>query len=376
MASRRDALKMIGAAVAASTLPATAAEAETLKSIAAAKGMRFGNAMGNLDDGKNGVRFNDPAYRALMARECGMLVAENEMKWPQLQPEPGPYRFEAADRMVAWARQENMLVRGHTLVWQSPRWLPEWVNQHDFGSRPAAMAERLLDTHIASVCGHFGKAVFSYDVVNEAVEPKDGSLIQNVLARHLGTLDQIDLAFRLARRHAPWAQLVYNDYMGPGQGSAKHRAGVLKLLADLKARGTPIDALGLQSHIGDALPASAMASNGEWRKFLDEVTAMGYDLLITEFDVNDRKLPAAATGRDAGVAAIARDYLDLTLSYPRCRDFLLWGMADHVNWLQVWKDARRPDGLPQRPTPYDDRLQAKPLRETIAQALRHMPQRA
>jgi GH35 family endo-1,4-beta-xylanase len=30
----------------------------------------------------------------------------------------------------------------------------------------------------------------------------------------------------------------------------------------------------------------------EWRKFLDEASGMGLDLLITEFDVNDRKLPA------------------------------------------------------------------------------------
>ena len=102
---------------------------------------------------------------------------------------------------------------------------------------------------------------------------------------------------------------------------------------------------------------------------------MGYDLLITEFDVNDRQLPADVAARDAGVAAIARDYLDLTLSYPRCRDFLLWGLADHVSWLQQWPDARRADGLPQRPTPYADDLRAKQLRETIAYALKVMPPR-
>ena len=79
--------------------------------------------------------------------------------------------------------------------------------------------------------------------------------------------------------------------------------------------------------------------------------------------------------RSAGVAAIARDYLDLTLSYPRCRDFLLWGMADHVSWLQHWPDARRADGLPQRPTPYDSDLRAKQLRETIAYAFKVMPPR-
>jgi endo-1,4-beta-xylanase len=329
MPNRRTMLQMLaataGASLAPSTVLAAATTPESLKSIAAKKGMSFGNALGS----KGG-----PAYRALMARECNMIVAENETKWPALQPRPGAYQFAVPDEMFAWAKKEGMQLRGHCLIWQSPKWLPDWVNAHDFGPQPVQAAERLLGEHIKTVCGHFGKDIISYDVVNEAVAPEDGKLIANVFSQRLGALEEIDLAFRLARQHAPHAQLVYNDYMGPGAGSAKHRAGVLKLLHDLRARGTPIHALGLQSHIGDGLPSSDTAAGSEWRKFLDEVSAMGYDLLITEFDVNDRKLPVDFAQRDAGVAAIARDFLDLTLSYPRCRDFLLWGMADHVNWLQ------------------------------------------
>jgi endo-1,4-beta-xylanase len=138
--------------------------------------------------------------------------------------------------------------------------------------------------------------------------------------------------------------------MREDRGSARHRAGVLKLLHDLKARGTPVHALGLQSHIGSWDESSNANGQQEWRKFLDEVTGMGLDLLITEFDVNDRKLPADIKVRDAGVAAMAKDYLDVTFSYRQCRDFLMWGMADHTSWLQGWHEAPRTDGRkPARP---------------------------
>ena len=228
------------------------------------------------------------------------------------------------------------------------------------------------------MCRHFGAGIYSYDVVNEAVDPNTGGMRRNVFTERLGAIEQVDLAFRLAREHAPHAQLVYNDYMRWDPGSAKHRAGVLKLLHALKARGTPVQALGLQSHIGswDDAAAAKAPPMLEWRKFLDEVTGMGLDLLITEFDVNDRRLPGDIATRDAGVAALARDYLDVTLSYPGLRDFLLRGMADHVSWLQDWKEAPRPDGLPMRCCPYDAQLQAKPLRSAIAAALESMPRRS
>jgi endo-1,4-beta-xylanase len=351
---------------------------EPLKAIASSKGMRFGNAMGyTMDASDKRVRFQDPGYRALMARECNAIVAENETKWPYLQPRPGEFNFAPADQMFAWAQEQGMAVRGHTLVWQQPKWLPQWVTEHNFGTQPAREAERLLRQHIGIVCGHFGDAVYSYDVVNEGVDPKTGELRSNVLTQAMGgdAVALIDLAFRLARERAPQAQLVYNDFMhwdGPN-----HRVGVLKLLQALKARGTPVQALGLQSHIEAAdQPASARAQqHREWRKFLDEVSAMGLDLLITEFDVSDRKLPTDIAQRDAAVAASAREYLDITLSYPRLRDFLLWGMADHVSWLQGWKDQVRADGQPQRCTPFDAQLRGKPLRTAIADALRAMPQR-
>src|SRR5437762_7258672 len=47
-----------------------------------------------------------------------------------------------SDEMFAWARARDMEVRGHTLLWQPSKWMPRWVNKHDFGARPAQEAER------------------------------------------------------------------------------------------------------------------------------------------------------------------------------------------------------------------------------------------
>jgi endo-1,4-beta-xylanase len=377
--SRRNTLAVLAAGLLPLSDVFGAPLPEPLKVLGKRKGLNVGNAIGIGRGHATGKFFNDPGYLALMARECNVLVTDNECKWPALEPRQGQYNYAPADRMFAWAREQGMKLRGHNLMWQPVKWQPKWVNEYDFGAQPAREAERLMREHIRTACGHFGTSIYSWDVMNEAVDPADGGLRANVFTERLGAIEQIDLSFRLAHEYAPHAQLVYNDYMRADEGSARHRAGVLKLLHELKSRGTPVHALGLQSHIGSW---DEMGNYGgdrnlrEWRKFLDEASGMGLDLLITEFDVNDRKLPADIVARDAGVAALAKDYLDVTFSYPNCRDFVMWGMADDFSWLQGWDEAPRLDGVPMRPTPFDSKFKGKPLRTAIADAIKAMPPRA
>lgn len=336
-----------------------------LKTLGAAKGLRVGNAIGM-------KTFADPRYRALMLRECDAMVTENECKWQIVAPRSPEMDFRDSDRLLAWGAQAGLKRRGHCLVWQPAKWLPKWVDDYDFGPRPAQTAERLLGERIVGACKHYGEQIYSWDVVNEAVDPASGDNRVNVFTRAMGAVEQLDLCFRLARESAPHAQLVYNDFMSWDAGSARHRAGVLKLLTALKSRGTPVDALGLQSHIS---APSGNAEQLEWRKFLDEVSASGLQLLITEFDVNDRKLHGDLATRDAAAAAAARDYLDVTFSYANLGDFLFWGLIDADSWLQHWPGLARDDSSEMRPAPYDDRYQPKRLREAVADAIRAMPPR-
>jgi endo-1,4-beta-xylanase len=375
--NRRQALALLAAGIALPPgLAAAAGPGSTLKEAAGRKGLRIGNAMAGGPD-----RFENPAYRALTARECHAMVCENATKWTTLQPRPGVFDFKAADAMFAWARKEGLKRRGHTLVWQEDRWAPSWLVNYDFGAQPGREAERILSDHITTVTRHFGDDLYSWDVMNEAVDPATSELRDSVLTRRLGgPLAQIDMCFRLARANVPRAQLVYNDYMGPEAGSAKHRVGVLRLLEALKSKGTPIDALGMQSHVG---PWSDLEAKGgkapfrEWRKFLDEVTGMGYKLVISEFDVSDRALPGDVSRRDAGVAARAKDYLDVTLSYRQVTDLFMWGMSDNANWLRAQKSmAMREHGMPSRTTAFDDTLAPKPMYDAMIAAFREMPPRA
>jgi endo-1,4-beta-xylanase len=105
---------------------------------------------------------------------------------------------------------------------------------------------------------------------------------------------------------------------------------------------------------------------------LDEVTDMGYDLLITELDVNDQNLPAGITVRDNASAAYASDYLDLMFSYRQLKDVLVWSMCDPYSWLQFFQPLRG-DKLPKRPTPFDASFKPKPLYSAIAAAFEAAP---
>lgn len=336
---------------------------DSLARLASAKGIRFGSTIGH-------DNFADPAYQRLNAAQCGLIVPETEMKWIALRPNAHRFDFRAADAIVAWARQERLSIRGHTLLWHFERWMPEWTRTHDYGAKPGTEAARLLEEHVDTVTRRYAGNVDSFDVVNEGIDPDTGLLRETVFSKAVGAENLIDMAFRSARRAAPRAELVYNDFMSWRSDDARHRDAVLRLLERLKKRGTPVTALGIQSHLGskysEAPTGLGALDETAWRRFLDTVTGMGLDLLVTELDVHDNPLPSAIGQRDREVAAHTRAYLDLMLSYPQCRTVMCWGLSDRYSWLQPLRP--RPDGLPKRPLPYDDAFAPKPMREAIAGA--------
>lgn len=351
----------------------------SLAALARAKGLRFGSAVGAGEAGSLTGAFDDPRYRQVLIDECGVLVPENELKWYVLRPDAKTFAFERADRIAAFAKAHDIALRGHTLLWHHPKWFPAWLTAYDFGTGPAAArsARALLVDHIDKVVAHYPQ-IDSWDVVNETIDPKDGSIRRTVFSGAMGPEQTLDAAFHAARAAAPKARLVYNDYMGWEAGNEAHRAGVLKLLEGFRKRGTPVDALGVQSHLGTEDPA-APGSLGPpqekaWRAFIDEATGMGYDLLITEFDVNDQNLPPGVAARDAATASVAKAYLDLMLDYRQTREVLAWGMVDKYSWLQGF--TPRKDRLAKRVTLYDDGYRPKPLREAVAAAFRSAPARA
>ncbi len=373
-ATRREALVLSAGAAIVAAMPAAAAPGAGLNAIASKRGLRFGSAVAWCPPGADRGGVGNPRYTALLERDCGILVAENEMKWQRLRPTPTTFDFERADAIAAYAKAKGMAMRGHTLLWHQTKWMPRWEASHDFGPRPATAGAAMLTNHIQTVIGRYAPRVTSWDVVNEAVNPDGSGLYETALSRAIGGAEAtLDLAFRTARAAAPGAQLVYNDYMSWEPDNARHRAGVLKLLEGFRTRGTPVDALGVQSHLVTQPGGSLTAQQAEWRRFLDAVTAMGYKLVVTEFDVRDNGLPADPAARDRAVADYARAYLDVTLGYPQLRDILAWGMTDRYSWIEGFEP--RADKALRRPTLYDREFKPKPLHAAVAAALAAAPKR-
>jgi endo-1,4-beta-xylanase len=349
----------------------------SLNAIARSKGLRFGSTLG-AGSSESGS-FRNPRYAALLKADCGILVPENEMKWQAIRPTAKTFDFQRFDEQLAFADASALAMRGHTLLWHRPQWMPGWMASHDFGTNPVQAAEAMLRTHIEIVCSRYKGRIASYDVVNEAVVPETGQLAETALSKAIGgSQPLVDLAFFMAREQTPRVQLVYNDYMSWEPGNETHRKGVLALLEGFRTRGVPVDALGIQSHIRidtyDPVTRTGPRQEREWRAFLDAVVAMGYALVITEFDVNDQALPVDTVMRDRSVADYATAYLDIMLSYPQLKDVLVWGMCDGYSWLQSFEPLRG-DGAPKRPCPYDADFNAKPLRTAIAAALLRAPMR-
>ena len=137
---------------------------------------------------------------------------------------------------------------------------------------------RRIETHIEKVVRRYADVATMWDVVNEALgDGNEGLLRGSVYSRTSGT-DFIVAAFKAARKHDPDALLIYNDYNGHKPGK---REKLIQLLKDLKAKGAPVDAYGMQGHfeLGDnAIP--------ELRDTFGELRKLGLKVVISELDID------------------------------------------------------------------------------------------
>jgi endo-1,4-beta-xylanase len=329
---------------------------ESLRQRAAAKGLLYGAALQATQIEK------DPAFAKAIARECNILVPERELKWRILRPRPSAYNFAPADQLLKFAQANQMKMRGHTLVWHEA--LPTWVDS----SLNSVNAKQLLSDHITTVVKHYAGQMHSWDVVNEAIEPKHGredGLRHSPWLTMLGP-EYIDYAFRVAAEADPKALLTYNDF-GVDYDTPfgrKKRTLVLNLLRQLKDRGTPIHALGIQAHLHRDRPDF---NPDAFATFLQDVADLGLKIMITELDITEKKLPTDIATRDRVIAAAYEDYLSVALAQPAVIAVLTWGLSDRYTWLSQ-KEARA-DQTAVRPLPLDEKLKRKPAWNAIARSL-------
>jgi len=285
-------------------------------------------------------------YADILTTHFNIVTAENDMKPDSLasRAKPGEYNFGSADRLVDEAIDYGMAVHGHTLVWfkQTPAWMTTGT--------PAQVRANMVN-YINAVLAHYKGRVFSWDVVNEAINeninPGNQDLSWRTQLREdspwfkaLGA-DHIELAFRTARAADPDVVLYYNDYNLDNQRKAQVTANMIKEINDkYKAEGNKrnlIEVVGMQAHYGTATNASNVRASFE--KFRD----IGVKIAISELDVEMKSVGSGSFGAgknypttdvEQRIQAITYAYLfNVFKEYKEhITHVIMWGIDDEFSW--------------------------------------------
>ncbi|MFC3559268.1 endo-1,4-beta-xylanase [Pedobacter jamesrossensis] len=234
------------------------------------------------------------------------VTIDNNLKWPVWM---NPEKRKQTDIAMQWIEENKLKLRGHNLVWPGKKFTPAYYSrQKDFGPGFADSIRK----HIQELATYTKGKVYGWDVINEMLHETD---YFKVMPR-----SQAIEWFKQAKSIDPAADLYINEYaMLNSVASTRNIEKYLALIAELRNGGAPIDAIGIQGHVGrqPRNPAQVITD-------LDLFTELGLPIQITEFDVN--------TPDDALQADYTKDFLIACYSHPLVTGFTMWGFWESAHW--------------------------------------------
>ena len=280
----------------------------------------------------------------MVKKHFNTMTAENAMKPASIIQPDGSYKWDDADKIVAFAQENGMKMRGHTLVWHgsTPR---GYMNDADGNPLTKEQVMAKHENYIKAVFEHYPKdVIFCWDVVNEALADEPGESIYRTRSpwyQAFGGPEFIEWAFRTARKYAPeGVELIYNDYNLVDPAKLDRACTMLKEMLD---KGVPIDGVGMQAHWDNSVTEEMIQTA------IDRFSALGLDIQFTELDLtcfNNYHGPGAAERQQVRQAvhytsemadAQAKEYEMIFRTFHRNADKIssvtFWCLTDRTSWL-------------------------------------------
>ena len=314
----------------------------------------------------------------LLKKNFQLITPENCMKPVAVQKEKGVFNFEQPDAFVAFAKEQDLEVVGHCLVWAKDDRTPPWFYLDDVGQpldREALLAR--MKVHIETVVGRYKGRIAMWDVVNEALDDGEEFLRPSGWSKVCGE-EFIAKAFEYAHAADPDALLIYNDYNNELSGK---REKMDRLVRSLLARKVPLHAIGLQGHYEiDSIPFEELEATLKWAQ------SLGMQVVVSELDID--MIPRGRWWADDGahreeMAKInpyadgcppellkrqAEQYAKLFEIFSRYSDTIarisFWNLHDGQSWLNdfPWKRVNHP-------LLFDRERKEKPAYDAVIEAL-------
>ena len=264
--------------------------------------------------------------------------------WGHFEPERGNPATQPVLTAAQWFQNRGVLVKGHPLVWHTEcaPWLLDLPN---------AEIERLQRERVRRDVADFAGVIDCWDAINEVVimpvfEAEDNGVTR--IARELGRIEMVRMAFEEARAVNPTATLLLNDF----DMSTAYEC----LIEGVLEAGIRIDKLGLQSHMhqgywGENKTLSILERFSRYNIpiHFTETTLLSGDLMPPHIvDLNDWQVdewPSTEDGEARQADELERHYRTL-LSHPSVEAVTYWGLSDQGMWLNAPGGLVRSDGTP------------------------------
>ncbi len=306
----------------------------SLSDAAATQGILFG--------GHTDTWVGSPQHDLLMATHTELFTWS--IDYPEDFTDPAA-SYILQDSQLSYAVAQDWRIRAHRLIsHQTPQAFEGQTFTRD--EMIANMRAVIQNTILAY------PEVNEWVVVNEAVN-YDGSLRESIWQQSIGD-DYLSLAYEFAREVADADDvLILNEYEVDVPGLVKADA-FYQLLTNLLAEGVPIDAVGLQTHIG--LADAQIPTYDEALTNFQRFDSLGVEVHVTELDVNTFYLDGTAAEKEAQQAAIYGDIVQACVDSTVCDSILIWGFSDPFSWLF---DPVQNQGGGESPLPFDANLAPK-----------------
>lgn len=264
--------------------------------------------------------------------------------WRGFEPTQGHPDTQRLLTTANWFAERGVAVKGHPLTWHTLA--PEWLLD-----KPVEEIEKLQRERIRREMTDFAGVIDTWDAINEVVIMPVFAAEENGisrLARSIGRIPMIQLAFGEAREANPSATLLLNDF----DLSSAYEC----LIEGVLEAGIELDAIGLQTHMHQGYwgEETMLAMIDRFARYglplhLTETTLVSGHLMPPEIvDLNDYQIPSwpsTPDGEARQADEIVRHYRSL-MSHPAVHAINYWGITDDGAWLGAPGGLVRADGTP------------------------------